>query len=155
MLSVEKKPSWVRLALIGIISSVLGGVFGYCIGYFFYSYIGAPLVNFYGIAGEVTKLGQVFKDHVFLTIFLASLSPLPYKVFTLSAGLFSVNLISFIFASFVGRGIRFFVVAYLSNKYGARAKNIIMNNQKVAARSIYFLLAIAVLYVLLRTNGIL
>ena len=106
MLAQEKKASWVRLALIGMASSVLGGIFGYFIGAFFYQYVGAPLVSWYGITEEVSRLGVVFKENVFLTIFLASLSPLPYKVFTLSAGLFSVNIVSFIIASIVGRSFR-------------------------------------------------
>lgn len=155
MLAYEKKSSWVRLAIIGTLSSVFGGIFGYCIGKFFYGYIGAPLVAFYGLTDQVQHLGQIFKDHVFLTIFLASLSPLPYKVFTLSAGLFSVNLLSFIFASLVGRSMRFFAVAYVSNRYGVRAKNIIIQNQKRAQQALYIIVVVLVLYIVLKSRGIL
>lgn len=155
MLSQEKKVSWVRLAIIGTVSSVLGGVFGYFIGSFFYGYIGAPLIAWYGLTAEVNHLGQIFKDHVFLTIFVASLSPLPYKVFTLSAGLFSVNLVSFIIASIVGRSIRFFVVSYLSHRYGVRAKKIIMDNQNMSKYILYSLVAAIILYMVLKSRGIL
>lgn len=155
MLAQEKKPSWVRLATIGMVSSVLGGAFGYLIGKFFYGYVGAPLIAWYGLTGEVNHLGQIFRDHVFFTIFLASLSPLPYKVFTLSAGLFSVNFVSFIIASVVGRSIRFFFVAYVSNRYGVRAKKMIMENQKITTRIIYLVLAGLALYLVLKSRGIL
>jgi membrane protein YqaA with SNARE-associated domain len=155
MLAQEKKPSWIRLAMIGMVSSVLGGIFGYFIGKFFYGYIGAPLIAWYGVEAEVAQLGSVFKEHVFITIFLASLSPLPYKVFTLSAGLFSVNLFAFIVASIVGRSIRFFAVSYISNRYGVRAKNMIKNNQKITMYTMYVSVVVIVLYFIFKSNGIL
>lgn len=155
MLSYEKKQSWIKLAIIGTVSSVLGGVFGYFIGKFFYGYIGAPLISWYGLEAEVAYLGAVFKEHVFITIFLASISPIPYKVFTLSAGLFSVNLMTFIFASLVGRSLRFFVVSYLANKYGIHAKEFILKQQKIATYSVCFIFVVIVLYVYLLRGGIL
>ena len=155
MLSQEKKPSWIRLALIGTAASVAGGALGYGIGKFFYGYIGEPLVAWYGLTSEVNYLGQIFKDHVFLTIFVASLSPVPYKVFTLSAGLFSVNFPLFIVASIIGRSIRFFAVSYVSNRYGVQAKRIIMGNQKKAEIITYVTLGGIALYILLKSSGIL
>lgn len=149
MLANEKKPSWIRLATIGMFSSVLGGVFGYFIGKFFFSYIGAPLVSFYGLGDEVAHLGQVFNDHVFMTILLASLSPLPYKVFTLSAGLFGVNLWSFIAASLLGRSVRFGVVSYLSHKYGLWTKQFVLKQQRIVNKVFIVLLSLAALYLLL------
>ena len=155
MLAQDKKPSWIRLALIGMVSSVLGGVAGYFIGKFFYGYVGQPLVTFYGLQSEVTYLGSIFREHVFATIFLASISPIPYKVFTLSAGLFSVNIWSFIAASIVGRSLRFFVVAYISDRYGARAKNMMLRQQKTTSRIVWGLVILCVVYVLLKMRGIL
>jgi membrane protein YqaA with SNARE-associated domain len=155
MLSIEKRASWIKLALIGTISSVLGGIFGYFIGKFFYGYIGAPLVAFYGIGDEVTRLGQIFKDHVFLTIILASLSPVPYKVFTISAGLFGVNLWNFIFASILGRGIRFFAVSYIANRYGVKTKKFILEQQKIATIILAVCIVVGIIYYLLVRQGIL
>jgi membrane protein YqaA with SNARE-associated domain len=155
MLAQEKKPSWIRLALIGMLSSVAGGIFGYFIGKFLYGYVGAPLIAWYGIEAEVAHLGAIFKDHVFITIFIASLSPLPYKVFTLSAGLFSVNLSAFIFASIVGRSIRFFAVSYISDRYGVRAKKMVLENKKITTYTMYGAIAVLVLYGILKSNGIL
>jgi membrane protein YqaA with SNARE-associated domain len=146
MLSHEKKPSWIRLAIIGTASSVIGGIAAYFVGMFFYGYIGEPLVRFYGIQSEVAYLGTLFKDHVFATILLASISPIPYKVFTISAGLFSVNLVSFITASIIGRSLRFFTVAYISNRYGVKAKHILLKQQKLMAKIFFALLGVGVLY---------
>jgi membrane protein YqaA with SNARE-associated domain len=155
MLAQEKRASWIRLALIGMLSSVAGGVFGYFIGKFFYSYVGEPLIAWYGLTAEVEHLGQIFKDHVFLTILLASLSPLPYKVFTISAGLFSVNLMSFITASLVGRSIRFFAVSYISNRYGMQAKQMIVRHQRVTSWTLYVGIVLCILYIVLKSRGIL
>lgn len=130
MLIHEKRPSWIKIATIGMVSSVLGGVFAYYVGMFFYEYVGAPLVAWYGLTGEIERLGQLFKDNVFTTIIIGSLSPVPYKVFTLSAGLFSVNIVSFILASIVGRSIRFYIVGYLADKYGVHAKRFMLEQQR-------------------------
>lgn len=146
MLSHEKKPSWVRLAIIGMLSSVVGGIAAYFVGMFFYGYVGEPLVRFYGIQDEVTYLGTLFKDHVFATILLASISPIPYKVFTISAGLFSVNLVSFILASIIGRSLRFFTVAYISNRYGVKAKQVLLQQQKLMAKVFFILLGVGIAY---------
>lgn len=155
MLSHERKPSWAKLAIIGTLSSVVGGMFGYFIGKFFYGYIGAPLIAWYGIEAEVAHLGSIFKDHVFLTIILASVSPLPYKVFTISAGLFSVNFWMFVFASLLGRGVRFVTVSYLADKYGIHAKKFIVKQQKIATYTLWLCVAVIILYIILKTQGIL
>ena len=126
ILSHHLKNAWIRIANIATFGSVLGGVFGYVIGYYFYQYIGVPIVNFYGIQTEVNHVGELFKAHAFVSILVAAFTPIPYKVFTISAGLFSLNMFTFVAASILGRGGRFFIVAYLSNKYGERAKQMIL-----------------------------
>jgi len=146
MLSLEKKLSWVKLALIGAVSSVLGGICGYIIGHFLYAYIGAPLVAFYGIGDQIAYLGQLFQDHVFWTIILASLSPIPYKVFTISAGLFFVNLPMFIIASLLGRGVRFLVVSYVADRYGVRAKKFVVEQQKKTIQILCISIVVMVMY---------
>lgn len=151
MLAHEKKQSWIKLAIIGTLSSVLGGIFGYFVGKFFYGYIGAPLVAWYGIESEVAQLGAVFKDHVFITIILASISPLPYKVFTLSAGLFSVNFWMFVIASLLGRSVRFAAVAYLADRYGIRAKEFVLKQQRLATMTLLVSVLVIIVYVMVRT----
>ncbi len=155
MLIHEKKPSWVKIAIVGMLSSVLGGIFGYFIGKFLYGYIGAPLIAWYGLTDQVASLGQIFKDHVFITIFLASISPLPYKVFTLSAGLFSVDIFSFILASLVGRSIRFFFVAYVTDRYGIRTKHFILEQKKYTTVVVTSAVILGITYFLLIKQGIL
>ena len=151
MLSHEKRQSWIKLALVGMSFSVLGGIFAYFLGMFFYATIGAPLIAFYGIQNEVNTLGALFKDHVFLTILAASLSPLPYKVFTISAGLFAVNIWSFVLSSIVGRSLRFFIVAYIANKYGTKAKKVLLDQQKNVTYIFLVLIVVGILWYVLKT----
>lgn len=136
MLSHGLKVSWVRIASITTAGSVIGGIFGYIIGAFLYQYIGAPLVAFYGIESQITYVGEQFGKHAFLSILIAAFTPIPYKVFTIGAGLFSLNIVTLITASIVGRGARFFLVAYMTQKYGARAKEFIMKK----ADKVFFLI---------------
>lgn len=127
ILSHHIQKSWVRIASITTAGSVLGGLFGYFIGYYFYQYIGLPIVHFYHLEEQVTHVGHLFNDNAFTAILIAAFTPIPYKVFTIAGGLFSINLFTFVVASIIGRGARFFLVAYLTHKFGERAKQMILN----------------------------
>ncbi len=127
ILSHHIKKAWVRIASITTAGSVLGGIFGYAIGYYFYQFIGLPVIQFYNLEEQVTHVGKLFNDNAFMAILIAAFTPIPYKVFTIAGGLFSINLFTFIVASIMGRGARFFLVAYLSNRFGQRAKQMILN----------------------------
>lgn len=142
MLSHGLKVSWVRIASISTAGSVLGGLFGYCIGFFLYAYIGAPLVKLYGIETQLAYVGTQFNQHAFLSILVAAFTPIPYKVFTIGAGLFSLNLITFVSASIVGRGARFFLVAFFTHTYGVKAKEFILKKADRVLLGIVMLVAI-------------
>lgn len=144
MLSHGLKVSWVRVASISTAGSVTGGILGYIIGAFLYQYIGAPLVAFYGIESQIAYVGEQFSKHAFLSILIAAFTPIPYKVFTIGAGLFSLNILTLITASIIGRGARFFFVAYMTQKYGVRAKDFITNK----ADKVFLVVGIILLLVL-------
>lgn len=143
ILSHGLKVSWIRIASISTIGSVLGGLFGYIIGLFFYTYIGEPLVKLYHMEQQLIYVGEQFKSHAFTAILIAAFTPIPYKVFTIGAGLFSLNLVTFVTASILGRGARFFLVAYFTNKYGVKAKEFILNK----ADKILLIFGVVVLFV--------
>ena len=111
---------WMFQAFWTTAFSVLGGIFGYVIGFYLFQIVGEPLVNFYHLEDEMATVGNMFSDNAFVTIFLAAFTPIPFKVFTISAGLFGVNFLVFIIASFLGRGIRFFVIGYMLRRYGSQ-----------------------------------
>ena len=119
---ISKKNDFIKIFFITTIFSVLGGVFGYFLGAFFFD-IGMQIMNFYGYENELTDLkNNLMNSEGFYAwlgiLFLAGFTPLPYKVFTIASGLISFNILIFIFISLISRGLRFFIVSYLSYKFG-------------------------------------
>ena len=119
---IAKKNDFLKIFLIATIFSVLGGIFGYLIGALFFD-IGMQIMNFYGYENKVSYLkNNLTQGNGFYAwlgiLFLAGFTPLPYKVFTIVSGLISFNLMIFIFISLISRGLRFFIVSYLSYKFG-------------------------------------
>jgi membrane protein YqaA with SNARE-associated domain len=116
-----KPNKWLKMSLFITLYSVLGGVLGYLIGYWFFDLFGPRLIDFYSFQEEFIQIEQFFSKYGFWSIFLAAFTPIPYKVFTISAGLFGANIIAFIFASVIGRGLRFlfvgFIFRYLGKNY--------------------------------------
>jgi membrane protein YqaA with SNARE-associated domain len=119
---ISKKNDFLKIFLITTIFSVLGGILGYFIGAFFFD-IGMQVMNFYGYEDRLINLkNNLINSEGFYAwlgiLFLAGFTPLPYKVFTIASGLIGFNILIFIVISFISRGLRFFVVSYLSYKFG-------------------------------------
>ena len=116
---------WLRFALICSVGSVLGGMFGYLIGYQFMDLIGNRIVGFYHFQEKWDKIGLLYEKYNAWAVAVAGFTPLPYKVFTLSAGAFKINFPIFILASAASRSARFFLVAALLYKFGPPVKALI------------------------------
>ena len=119
---ISKKNDFIKIFLITTIFSVLGGIFGYFIGAYFFD-IGMQIMSFYGYEDKLSNFKNSLANsegfYAWLGIlFLAGFTPLPYKVFTIASGLIGFNIIIFILISFISRGLRFFIVSYLSYKLG-------------------------------------
>ena len=119
---ISKKNDFFKIFLIATTFSVLGGVLGYLIGASFFE-LGMQIMSFYGYEEKLTYLkNNLINSEGFYAwlgiLFLAGFTPLPYKVFTIASGLISFNIIIFILISIVSRGLRFFIVSYLSYKFG-------------------------------------
>ena len=119
---IAKKKEYFKIFLIASIFSVLGGIFGYLLGYLFYD-LAIHVIEFYGYENKVenlkTSLSQGSGFFAWLSIlFLAGFTPLPYKAFTIASGVVGFNLPIFIVVSLISRSLRFFIVAYLSYKFG-------------------------------------
>ena len=119
---ISKKTDFIKIFLITTIFSVLGGILGYFIGAFFFD-IGMQVVTFYGYEDKLISLKNNLINsegfYAWLSIlFLAGFTPLPYKVFTIASGLIGFNILVFIVISLISRGLRFFIVSYLSYKFG-------------------------------------
>ena len=119
---IAKKKEFIKIFLIASIFSVCGGILGYLIGYLFFD-LAMYVIEFYNYEDQIENLKSTMsKGSGFLAwlsiLFLAGFTPLPYKAFTISSGLIAFNLPIFIIVSIVSRSLRFFIVAFLSYKFG-------------------------------------
>ena len=119
---ISKKNDFIKIFLITTFFSVLGGMLGYLIGAFFFDF-GTNIMNFYGYEDKLSNIKENLTNsdsfYAWLGIlFLAGFTTLPYKVFTIASGLIGFNFLIFILISFISRGLRFFIISYLSYKFG-------------------------------------
>lgn len=113
-----KPEKWWKYALLISITSVLGGLFGYIIGYYFFDLFGQKIVSLYNLESQFEQVGKLFNQTAFWSIFVSAFTPIPYKIFTIAGGFFRIDLITFIIASTIGRSMRFFLVAFLAKIFG-------------------------------------
>ena len=118
LIALGRKHQWIFLATFTTIFSVLGGLFGYVIGFALYDTLGVWLVETYHLSDEIAHVGTLFAENAFWAVFVGAFTPVPYKAFTIGGGFFSINLLSFITASFLGRGIRFYAIGFLGYLFG-------------------------------------
>jgi len=114
-----------RYALVCLIGSVIGGVLGYAIGVFGWDVIGKPIIDFYHGQEVMDSVKELYNAHGFVGVFIAALTPIPYKVFTIASGFFKFNFWAFCAASVCGRGLRFFAVGALIYFCGPKIKEFI------------------------------
>ncbi len=118
MVIAKRAKAWF-FAFICTISSVLGGVAGYLIGYFFYLTIGEFIIELYSYQSEYSDFQSKYEGEIWLWfIFFAGLTPFPFKIITIASGAFKINVISFIAIALVSRGLRFYLVATLLKFFG-------------------------------------
>jgi membrane protein YqaA with SNARE-associated domain len=109
---------WIFLALLCTAASVLGGLLGYFIGAFLFDQVAEPILNFYGYMDKFDSFREIFSRWGWWFVFIAGLTPFPYKVITISSGVAGLSLPVFLIASLVSRGIRFAVVSGLLYAFG-------------------------------------
>jgi membrane protein YqaA with SNARE-associated domain len=112
-------------AALCTVASVVGGMFGYLIGAELYSTIGQWLIGLYGYGNKVEAFREAYAHYGALIILLKGVTPIPYKIVTITSGFAGFNIGLFIVFSLISRGMRFFIVAFLLNRYGDRARGII------------------------------
>lgn len=120
-LSTAKREWWAYFALLASAASIAGAVVGYILAALFYDTIGAQIVAWYGFAPEVALVAERFADNTFWVMLAAAFTPLPFKVFVLTAGFLKVPFLIFLIAGALGRTTRYLVTAYFSSVYGERA----------------------------------
>lgn len=147
-MALEKKNKAIKYAFICTLSSVIGGVLGYYIGYFFMGTIGHSIINFYGIEDKYLEVQQLFRDYGFWAVGIAGFTPLPYKLFTISSGVFGFSLFPFVIISFISRGARFFLVSLSLYFLGDKSRKFIEEKFDLISFIIVVLLVLS--YVVLK-----
>jgi len=123
-LSVPKKGFYY--AAICSLGSVLGGMAGYGIGYFFWETIGQPIIDLYHAQAAYAAVQKAYQENAFFAVFTAAFTPIPYKVFTIVGGICHIRLWQdLVLASIIGRSLRFFIVATLFFFFGPPIKKFI------------------------------
>ena len=109
-------------AIICTIFSVLGGILGYFLGSLAFESFFLPILKFYNALDQYDLVKNLYTKYDAYIVFIAGFTPIPYKIFALAAGTFNVNLIIFILMSFLGRALRFFLIAILLKHFGIKMK---------------------------------
>jgi len=137
-----------RYAAICSIGSVLGGAFGYGLGYWFMDGIGMSIIDWYGLTARYDVVQQYFKQYDVWIVGTAGFTPIPYKLFTITAGFVQSNFLTFMLVSLVARSARFFLVAGLIWKFGPQIRNFI--NRYFNILSIAFVALLAAGFILIK-----
>ncbi|MEE8272232.1 MAG: YqaA family protein [Alphaproteobacteria bacterium] len=118
MVLAARERAW-RIAAVCTAASVLGGAVGYAIGFFLFAAVGEPLLAFYGYDEDFARFQGMYNEHGGWIVFGAGLTPFPYKVITITSGVTHLDVVTFIVASLLARGARFFLVTALLWYFGA------------------------------------
>lgn len=146
MALAEQNKAW-RFAFIATITSVLGALFGYLIGALFFDTIGQQIIDTLQWQDKFDTVKQGFAEYGVWIILIASFTPFPYKIVTISSGIFSVAILPFILLSILGRGARFFLVSGLVKFFGPSIENMLNKwVERIGWISLILLILAAVLY---------
>lgn len=124
MVLANRQAAW-RIAAICTLASVVGGIAGYMIGYFLYEAIGRAVIDFYHLNDQFETLRQKFVEYGAEILIIKGMTPIPYKLLTITAGVAHLDLWVFIGASIISRSMRFFLVTALLYWFGEPVRNFI------------------------------
>ena len=106
-------------------TSVAGGIFGYAIGHFLYESLGLWLMHLYGYGDKVEAFRAAYNQYGAWIILLKGLTPIPYKIVTITSGFANYNILLFVLFSVIARGVRFYALAFLLHRYGPKARELL------------------------------
>ena len=124
-MALASKARALFYAFMCTLFSVLGGILGYAIGYFFYNSVGIYIVDFYHLENSFNIFENYYKEFGILIVLGAGITPFPYKFITIASGVFGLNIFLFIIVSIIGRGLRFYLIAILLYFFGEKIRLII------------------------------
>ena len=119
---LAKPNDWWRIALTCTLFSVIGGIAAYFVGFFLFQLVALPLLEFYNYQNKILEFNEMYHNWGGWVVFLAGLTPFPYKIITIASGMTQLNLALFIALSVLSRGLRFFAVSVLLYHFGDRIR---------------------------------
>ena len=146
-MALASKTKAIFYAFICTIASVLGGLLGYAIGFFFYNSLGFYIVEFYHLQNSFNIFENYYKEFGILIVLGAGITPFPYKFITIASGVFGLNIFLFIIVSIMGRGFRFYLIAILLYFFGDKIKLIIDKYFNILS-IIFFILLVGSIYLI-------
>ena len=146
-MALASKANALFYAFICTLFSVLGGILGYAIGYFFYNSVGIYIVDFYHLENSFSVFESYYKEFGILIVLGAGITPFPYKFITIASGVFGLNIFMFIVVSIIGRGLRFYLIAILLYFFGERIKLIIDNYFNILT-IVFFILLVGSVFII-------
>ena len=144
MIIAKRVKAWTY-AFICTLSSVLGGVAGYAIGYFFYNSIGVFIVDTYHLSNSFSVFENYYNEYGMLIVLGAGFTPFPFKFITIASGVFNLNIFLFIITAIIARGLRFYLLAGLLFIFGEKIKILIDKYFNLLAILFFILLVVSVL----------
>jgi membrane protein YqaA with SNARE-associated domain len=150
-MTIAKRHDWLKISIIATICSVLGACFGYFIGYVFFNEIGVKIFELYGVDNtsflkdKVSSEGGVVAWMTLLAI--AGFSPVPFKLLTITSGFVHFNFLYFVIISFLTRGLRFFLIAFLIGNFGPKMKKLIEKKLILVSVIVSIILVIFVFFI--------
>ena len=139
-MALASKARALFYAFICTLFSVLGGILGYAIGYFFYNSLGIYIVEFYHLENSFNIFENYYKELGLLIVLGAGITPFPYKFITIASGVFGLNIYLFVIISIIGRGLRFYLIAILLYFFGEKIKLFIDKYFNILSLSFFILL---------------
>ncbi len=146
-MALASKANALFYAFLCTLFSVLGGILGYAIGYFFYNSVGIYIVDFYHLENSFNIFESYYKEFGILIVLGAGITPFPYKFITIASGVFGLNIFLFIIVSIIGRGLRFYLIAILLYFFGEKIKLIIDKYFNVLT-IVFFILLIGSVFII-------
>ena len=144
---IAKRTNAFFYAFICTASSVLGGIFGYLIGYYLFNSIGIIIINYYNLSDQFILFENYYLQYGIWIILGAGFTPFPFKFITIASGVFGLNILLFIIISILARGLRFYLIAFLLRIFGEVIENLINKYFNFLA-SIFFILLIGSIVIL-------
>ena len=146
-MALASKTKAIFYAFICTFSSVLGGILGYAIGYYFYNTLGIYIVEFYHLESSFSVFEDYYKEFGILIVLGAGITPFPYKFITIASGVFGLNVLLFTAVAIIARGLRFYLLAFLLKLFGQVIEQLIDKYFNILATLFFILLVGSIMIV--------